>query len=158
MTDEAGLPLVPAGATGPNVVPDKDTTVHIPRDPAATGTVDDLRHEELISIHTSLGNICGVHKSRWKRRMELEKLFGALAILCLGGFIGGCIALFPYLSTSPSHGAKWTYIAVLAVAAFVGLLSGLARYGIHDKEIESVETVYERVDRIKKSYETGAKP
>ena len=125
----------------------------VARDPAATENLADMRREELISIHTSLENLCGIHKPGWKRKMEFEKVFGALAILLLGGCIGGLLALFPYLSTDPTRTAKWEYIAALAVAGLLGIFAAMARYAIHEKEIESIHTVYQRVDRIKKSYE-----
>jgi hypothetical protein len=150
-TGPAGTPLTAAEMGAPA------TTIpaHLPRDPAATQTVDELRHDELITIHQALARLCGVGHS-WVRRkimMELDKFFGACAVLFLGGVIGGTLGLFPFLDQHPTHVAKREYIGLLAVAGLIAFFCVLARIGIKGKEIESIDSVYERVDRILTSYE-----
>jgi len=79
-----------AGHSGGTQTPGPGTSAvsvqprHLPRDPKATQTVDELRHSELMAIHRSLRRLCGIDHKWWSLHLEWDKIFGAGAILFIG--------------------------------------------------------------------------
>src|SRR5436305_13288405 len=123
---------VSAGGTQPG---------HLPRDPRATQTVDELRHSELMAIHRSLGRLFGIGRRWWSFHLEWHKIFGAAAVLFLGCAIGGGVALIPFLAADPSHVAKREYIELLAFTAAIGVLCLIARFAVRQQQVESIRSV-----------------
>jgi hypothetical protein len=106
-----------------------------------------------MSIHRSLGRLCGIGRKWWTFHLEWHKIFGAAAILFLGGAIGGGIAMIPFLAAHPSHVAKREFIWLLAIDAAVGIGCLIARFAVRQQQVESIRSVYEAVDEIVRGYE-----
>lgn len=115
------------------------------RDPAATVTLEGLRHSEMLTISTRLGRVCQ-KESLWDRRFE------SLALICGGAVIGGGIGIVPFLSTHPRGGAIAIYGIALVALLLLGCVSVFASVKVAEIKTESVVTIKEDFDSILLSY------
>ena len=112
----------------------------------------ELRHNgKLLTIHRNLGKLCGQETPRWRRWIEWDRIFGTGAVLFVGGAIGGAIGLIPFLALSPTHNETVAYIAAVVGVAFVGLILGTARMAVRKERVDSVGSVFEYVDEIRRA-------
>lgn len=96
--------------------------------------VEHLRHSEMASISDRLSRIGDFP---WARAWI------TLATLACGAFLGGAVALIPFLSATPAPSGEdeLIYFAVLVVVAVAAVLSALAAVTSHRERAESVSAI-----------------
>jgi hypothetical protein len=111
----------------------------------STAELQGLRGEELTSISRRLGRLS---KSRWDRWFT-----GAFGLL-LGGVLGGCFGLIPFLTANPgpSSKAKVIYFGSLGFILVVALVCGLASLAVKAQRDDSVAAIKEDLDTLLAAY------
>ncbi len=102
--------------------------------------VENLRHSEMQSISDRLER---VGDFPWAR------MWATVSTLAGGAFVGGAVALIPFLSANPAPSGKdeLIYFAALGLVALVAVLSAVSAATAHQERVESISAIKTDFDK-----------